>query len=670
MKIPLTWLKDYVDIPKSTKQLTNRLSLIGHMLDKTTNTDNDTVIDVELRGNRADCYGIIGIARDIHAVYNTGLRIPSIDSLPKQQYKNFEVNIESKHVHRFYSCIIEDVRITESPNWMKNRIKDYGMEPVNLIVDITNYVMIETGMPLHAFDIDQLEQQTITLRHGISEEVFESFDGGNINITKDDVVFASGKKILGLVGIVGEKQTGITKKTKRILLECAGYNYATIKKTMQRLHIRTEAGIRHSHNLHPSLCDYALARAVSLINELSPKKPIITGVDDQYPMKTEPLTIIYNTNEVKRLSDIHIDIDTQIGILQRLECSVEAYSKYELKVFPPQFRTDITIEEDIVEEVLRMYGFEHIPAKVLSSEIPRAMHDPIITIEEKARNILSALQMNEIVSIPFVHRDEVALLPLPDQKKSIQLASPPTQDHTHMRQYMFVQQLKIVKSILAKKTATRLFEVGKIYQKRKHATFPYEEIPAITGMYCSKNQNAQQQLFELKGTLESFFSELHIHTIVYKPTTAFPYAHAASIFQGDNVIGTVGILLSQITRKQFQIDSPIAYFILDTNMLASAKVDTPNFSQYSSYAVISVDISMTVPYDIPAGNIKEEIKTQSAYIRNVEIVDIMNDDNDRSLLFRVTFQAKEKNLTHHEANMIRDTIISQLKNKFSVKINV
>lgn len=202
--------------------------MIGHMLDKITETATDTVIDLELRGNRADCYGIIGIARESYAYYGGRFDIPKPKiSLPKffSKYEKFHISVESKHVNRFFSCLLSGNKVKQSPEWLKTRLRDYGMEAVNMIVDVTNYVMIETGMPLHAFDRSKILNQTFIIRSAKDSEIFETFDGTVLKLTSEDVIFAGNNgKIYGLAGIIGSKGSGIDDDTTDIFLECAGYD--------------------------------------------------------------------------------------------------------------------------------------------------------------------------------------------------------------------------------------------------------------------------------------------------------------------------------------------------------------------------------------------------------------------------------------------------------------
>jgi phenylalanyl-tRNA synthetase beta chain len=214
MNIPISWLKEYVDIP-DLKTFTDKMSMIGHMLDKTHEKEGETVIDLELRGNRADCYAILGIAREAHASFGGRFDIPKLTvELPKEHYPDFEVIVQDEGIHRFYSVIIQGVKVGPSPDWMQKRLRDYGLDPINNLVDITNYVMIETGMPMHAFDLNKIGGSKMFLKKAPEGTEFTSFDGTEMKLTAEDLVYMNEKdEILGLLGILGSKHCGIHDDT-------------------------------------------------------------------------------------------------------------------------------------------------------------------------------------------------------------------------------------------------------------------------------------------------------------------------------------------------------------------------------------------------------------------------------------------------------------------------
>lgn len=678
MNIPLSWIKEYIDIP-DLKVFTDRMSMIGHMLDKTHDKDGETVIDLELRGNRADCYAILGIAREAHASFGGRFDIPKLTlELPENSLPDFAVEVQSEHVHRFYSCIIRNVSVGPSPEWMQKRLRDYGVDPINTIVDITNYVMIETGMPMHAFDLKNVQGNKLILRNANQGESFTSFDGGTLELTPDDIVFGSEHgSVLGLAGILGSKDSGIQEDTTDILLECAAYDRAVIRTSMFRHKAMTEAGLRHSHDLHASLCDYTLPRAAGLVMELANTgNTQITGTDDFYPHPDSPQTIVFNPSEVTRLGGVEVPLQEQKEILERLECKVEIQDN-KLHITAPLFRTDIKASEDIVEEVLRIWGYEKIPSKTLSSVIPNPITQPEVELEEESRDILAAQGLDEIITIPFVHESSFEALHDPLKDQAIAIVNPPTSLHTHLRTNMFFEHLSIAHKMIARGDEEfAYYEIGKVYlkkngtvhQKPHSPEFPYVENRQLTAVFSSKKET--WDYYHVKGVLENYFEALGIQDVTYTKAQTFPYAISAEIRQGDTMLGTIGIVSQTISRSVFHIDNTITAFVLDIEAIAHAKRVLKSFVPYSAYPAVVLDMSVQIHSTVQAGDMIKTIKESgSDLLRSVEIREVYEKDADkRSILFSLTYQSKDRNLTIDEVNILHNTIGSALTTAYQAVI--
>lgn len=678
MNIPLSWIKEYIDIP-DLKVFTDRMSMIGHMLDKTHDKDGETVIDLELRGNRADCYAILGIAREAHASFGGRFDIPKLTlELPENSLPDFAVEVQSEHVHRFYSCIIRNVSVGPSPEWMQKRLRDYGVDPINTIVDITNYVMIETGMPMHAFDLKNMQGNKLILRNANQGESFTSFDGGTLELTPDDIVFGSEHgSVLGLAGILGSKDSGIQEDTTDILLECAAYDRAVIRTSMFRHKAMTEAGLRHSHDLHASLCDYTLPRAAGLVMELANTgNTQITGSDDFYPHPDSPQTIVFNPSEVTRLGGVEVPLQEQKEILERLECKVEIQDN-KLHITAPLFRTDIKASEDIVEEVLRIWGYEKIPSKTLSSVIPNPITQPEVELEEESRDILAAQGLDEIITIPFVHESSFEALHDPLKDQAIAIVNPPTSLHTHLRTNMFFEHLSIAHKMIARGDEEfAYYEIGKVYlkkngtvhQKPHSPEFPYVENRQLTAVFSSKKET--WDYYHVKGVLENYFEALGIQDVTYTKAQTFPYAISAEIRQGDTMLGTIGIVSQTISRSVFHIDNTITAFVLDIEAIAHAKRVLKSFVPYSAYPAVVLDMSVQIHSTVQAGDMIKTIKESgSDLLRSVEIREVYEKDADkRSILFSLTYQSKDRNLTIDEVNILHNTIGSALTTAYQAVI--
>jgi phenylalanyl-tRNA synthetase beta chain len=682
MKIPLQWLTEYIDLPSDLKVFTDKMSMIGHMLDKTIETDTDTVIDLELRGNRADCYGILGIAREAHASFGGRFSIPATNPLPDATgLEQFSVEVQSDKVLRFHSVIIRGIKIGPSPEWLQTRLKNYGMDPINNVVDITNYVMIESGMPLHAFDLNRIGGDTLILRNAQQDEKFTSFDGGELSLQSDDVVFANeAGSVLGLVGIVGEKNSGIHDDTVDILLECAAYDQATIRKTVYRYNVITEAGIRHTHDLDASLCDYALARAVSLISELANGGSLhLYGRDDYHPNPRTPTTISFDTHEVRRLGGITVPVAEQVEILRRLECQVEQQGDM-LQIVVPLFRTDIKASEDIVEEVLRIYGYEKIPIRTLASTIPLPVEQKEVQIEEQSRDILSALGLDEIITVPFYHGDMLDKMGDPHKDRAIAIMNPPTSLHTHMRTTMFVEHLEVAHKVQARGDEEMAFyEVGKLYIRKEGTIdqpphkpeFPYLERRVITAVFSSKPGHAQTwDYYHVKGVLEQYFEGLGIKNVLFTKQKTFPYRISAVVTQDGKELATIGLINPVISKSTFHLPYDVYGFVIDIDALVHATVTATDYMPYSAYPAVSLDMSVQIPVAVQAGDVLQVIReTGGDLLRDLKIANVYEKgDKTRSLLIHCVYQSKERNLTIEETHTRHQEIARAVEQQFGATI--
>ncbi len=697
MKIPTKWIKEYIDLPQDLKVFTDKMSMIGHLLDKTEVIETDTVIDLELRGNRADCYGILGIARESHAAFGGRLEIPKVEKLPFTRYSGFELILQSPTVHRFYSVIIRGLKVGPSPEWMKERLHNYGMDSINNIVDITNYVMIETGMPMHAFDLSRMGGNKLILRNASEGETFITFDGTEKKLTTQDTVFAGEDgRVMGIAGVIGSKDSGIQNDTVDILLECAGYDRVAIRKSIFNHNIHTEAGLRHSHDLSSSLCDYALERAADLIIQLAGdgdyKK--IEGINDQYPKTEIPKVIDYAPSEVIRLGGVKIQVSEQAEILKRLEFEVDIQGPNQMRIKVPLFRTDIFESADIVEEVLRIYGYEKIPSTTLSSVIPDPIIQPELVIEEKARDIFVSQGLHEVITVPMAKLEDLQKTLDYKTDKAIALINPSSSDHTHLRTNMYTGLLQATQRILDRgDESIEIFEIGKVYFKDSSISleqinngsnenmfqnktskaphkedFPYLEERRMAAVLSSKG-NKKWDFYSVKGLLEEYFDQMNLKNIEYMKFDHEMCELAASVCQGDKVLGNIGLLKKEITEKNYDIKWDVFVFQLHVDLLTSAEYTNKSYLPYSIYPEVSFDLSVYIDISVRASDVKNLIKqTGGEIVRSVSINDVFESGGKRSLLLNIIYQSKERTLTLDEVNQIHINIENSVRSTFKAVI--
>ena len=487
MRIPINWLSDYVKLPNKLSDLTDKLTMVGHMLDKIEIKNGETILDLELRGNRADCYSILGIAREVSTIYGQKLKdLETINVKRQNKSTNLFLDVQTNLVKRVGIIEIKKIKIEKSPKWLADKLVAYGMETINNIVDLTNYVMIETGQPMHAFDSDKIGKN-LEIRLARNGEKITTFQDTSLTLTKDDLVWAKSNNILSVAGSIGEKSHSISDSSKSILLEAASYDRANIRRTIYRHKLFTDAGIRHEKDLDPNMVSDAISRFLYFIKKYNwgEFKPIIY---DYYPKKVNPLKIKLDYHYLINLSGVEIEKKEINKILTNLN-----FGDID-NVVIPTYRTDVILEEDLIEEIIRICGYDKIPSKTLSLEIPKNITPDYIIQEEKIRQAAVSVGFDESISLSFVKEKY--------KNNNIELLNPPSPDNKYLRNTLFFNLLEATEKIINERgELVALFEIGKVYLKSKGK---YLEKRKIGFIYWSKSKN---KFIDFKSLISAFFEK-------------------------------------------------------------------------------------------------------------------------------------------------------------------
>lgn len=649
MKIPLNWLKEYVKLPRSDAELTDKLTMVGHMLDKKEVVNGEMVIDLELRGNRADCYSILGIAREVSALYKTPLKYPSllqkmniVKSLP-----GCNLTVNTPLVKRVMMVKIKDVKITSSPEWITDRLKAYGIDPINNIVDLTNYVMIETGEPLHAFDSDKIGEN-LEIRLALNNEKITTFQDINLTLTSDDLVWAGEDGILSVAGAIGGKYHSIAEDTKNILLEAASYDRANIRRTVHRHNLLTDAGIRHEKELDPNLVEIAVSRFIYLIKENSWGK-VEESVYDYYPKKVMPWKIKVNLGKIKSLGGIDIKIAEIKSIFKAFAFKLIASNKTFVEVEIPTYRTDVVLEEDVIEEILRIYGYDNIPVKTLSLEIPAVVTPKFIDQELRLKGHMIALGFNEVISSTFVKEKLLNLNLLLDEgiAKSVKLSNPPSPDNKFLRMSLLPNLYEFVEKIINERgVRASLFEVGKIYFNSKGKYLERRKL----GIIDWKKDDSGFAKF--KGVIDGLFLKNNIKDISYSGIPLNVGINQTFSIAVDKKIIGYGGKLKDIYFCEIDLDL----------ILEKGKPD--NVSLWPKYPPQIEDHNFTFPEKTKIGEVIKAIMMVDPVIESVDLLDIYKN----VYTFRFLYQDPNKTLTDTEVEGIRNKILAKVKEKFGGQI--
>ncbi len=573
MKIPLDWLKQYIRTDKSAKELANDFTMIGLLLDKpiidVTLKDYATkVLDLEHRMDRADWLSILGCARDLACYLNTDLIAPKAIDLPNQIDKTEQVEVRvdcPDLVNRFTTLIVKGLTVKPSPSWLANRLEAYGIASINNVVDVTNYVMVEMGQPMHAQDIAKLSKKEIHIRRAEEGETLTSFLGETIKLDGDCFVLCQNDKPTVLGGIVGSKETGVDKNTVDIVLDAGNYNQVNIRKTSRRLKILNETVLRYDKLLSPKLTMEALLRAGYLLQEVAGGKVYFNNdyASDKYAPK--PKTMTLKKQRLELLAGTVFDVKKAHDILKRLGYEILNQSQNELVVNAPHFRTDIDVEDDLVADVLRIIGYDKIKAIPLSGPVPEEITPAIAKFEQQLKGVLVTCGLNEYITSPFVASDST-------NQAQIVLDSAVNKDQNALRTSLSQTLSPVLEVYKYNGIAIRgIFELGKVYTKGIGEN-QYSEFRTLQVLVSSKALPFETS----KITKET------LATVMHRLGIDFEVKNAKDIYQGSLYLGelaynTFSLLTEELLktkRSNKTIKEKVENLrIRDITLIASTKTD-------------------------------------------------------------------------------------------------
>ena len=643
MKVPLNWLKDYVKVPKDTKSLTHNLTMVGHMLDGMSSYKKGTVIDLELRGNRADCYSIMGIAREVSAIYKTAVKIPpTLTNLKKaSQLKGIKLKVDSANGKRVMMAIVRNVKITSSPAWLKDSLTAYGVDSINNIVDLTNYVAIELGEPMHAFDLDKIGS-SLYIRQARKNEKMLTFQGKTLTLTPEDLVWANDESVLSVAGAIGGKLHSISDSTKNILVEAASYDQANIRRSVHRLNLITEAGIRHEKNLDPNLVEDAIARFLYLVKKYK-WGTVTTNVSDYYKSPVKPWQVSMSWKNLNLISGMDIKPTFAKSILERLNFEISKENKTSITTIVPTYRTDVTEEADIIEEIVRIVGYDKIPAKILDLSVPEDITPDFVKQENLLRKTMEGLAFDEIISLSFVKEDRSDLNQPNNLTESVvTLQNPPSPDFAQMRTSLLPNLLDAaIKAKNERVSSINFFEIGKVYTKKRSK---YSEKGKLGLIYFDQERGSYRNF---KGYLEALFEKINLDKVSFANSDDhITLKNAYTIHLGKKEVGFGGEH-SGMFFAEIDLDS----------ILGEQK--TGSVSLWPKYPPQIEDITLQLPPKTKVGDLMSAILSIK-FVKEAKLIKVYQD----KYTFRIWYQSKSKTLTDSEVKEVREKILSTAGNKF------
>ncbi|MCL0044096.1 phenylalanine--tRNA ligase subunit beta [Dehalococcoidia bacterium] len=632
----------------------------------------DSVLDLDVTPNRPDWLSVLGVAHEIAALSGGTVTEPALYYPETKQSINRQITIKLDDpdlAPRYTATLITDVRVGPSPQWMQDRLRKAGQRSINNIVDITNYVMLEYGQPLHAFDYETLEDNVVRVRRATAGETLITLDGVSLNLSSDMLVIADARRPIGLAGIMGGANSEMTDSTTKVLLESANFNPSNIRRTSASVKLRTEASIRFERGLNPEIAPIALRRATQLIHELAHGQ-ITQGIIDLYPNKQEHPKLRLAMKKVEKVLGLRISSNKAGQALLSLGFEFKQVDGDTLLVSIPYWRSDIAIEEDLIEEIARTIGYDTIPTTFLSQGIPPHHPQPMRKLKEQVKDILVAAGMQEVISYPLTSHDMLkktgALMDGP-----LRVANPMSVEQEYMRTTLRGSLLAtLATNQRFGQTGLRMFEVGRVYHPRKDS-LPDEREIAMGILWGDRfpmtwvGGNGTIDFFDAKGVVESLMDELNIRRDF--GTAIDPLLHegsTGSILASGKRIGVVGEFRHEVLEGFGIHDGPVAMFEIDLETLLSLLPDEPRrFIPLAKFPGAHRDIALLVDTHIPMNQL-ESIIRKHLLVQNVTVFDLFMGagvpDGKRSLAIRINFQSPDHTLTSEEINSSQEKILRDL----------
>ncbi len=651
MKVPLSWLREYIDVKLSPQELAHRLTMAGAEVSHIQKSGNDTILELDLTTNRGDCASILGVAREVSALINRPLKLPKINEEDKKKKGIIKVEIKDrKGCPRYTGRVIKNVRVKPSPLWLKERLKSMGIKPINNVVDITNYLLFETGQPLHAFDLDKIKEKKIVVRRAKERERITTLDGRKRILDKSILIIADDKRPIALAGIMGGENTQVTKKTKNILLESAYFDPIVVRKGAKKINLFTESSYRFERDVDPEGVLTASRRARDLILELAGGEEIAFVDRNFLPRKPKRITL--RRERVNALLGTRLSWKQIKGILKRLGFKVKGKL-----VEVPSYRREITREIDLIEEIARIYGYHKIPSLLPEGEIASHPQELLETLVPRIREILVACGLREVINYGFISLDEGKRM-----GEIIKLTNPLTERQNVMRPSLIPGLLKnLIHNLNQGNSIVKVFELGRVFA-------PGKEQMALGALLSGEGD-----IYDLKGILEALCEELTIASPRFD-SASLPFllsGRGGEVLIAHRKVGLLGEMNLKVLSC-FGIERRAFVFELDLEEFLLMRREK-RFRKLPKYPAIVRDIALSLPEKITSEEIVQTIYSLGGeLVEKVEFFDLYRGtqipSGHKGLAYSISYRAKNRTLKDEEIKKLHQRISLGLEKRLEARI--
>jgi phenylalanyl-tRNA synthetase beta chain len=643
----------------------------------------DVVLQIDLKPNRGDCLSMAGVAREVAALTDRTVRLPGHTYEESDEPASAKAKVEIADpdlCFRYVGAVIEGVKLGASPGWMQERLIAGGMRPINNVVDITNYVMLELGQPLHAFDFAAVRKGTIVVRRARPGEKLTTLDGVERELTEDTLVIADAERAIAIAGVMGGLESEITDETQTILLESATFHPVSVRRTATRLKNRTEASSRFDKGLNPELAMLAAQRATKLLVELAGGRAL-HGFVDAYPKHALEVHVDVSRRRLEQVLGIDLATSQVRHALTSLGfgCIWEPPDRYRVRV--PYWRMDVRIPDDVAEEVARIVGYDQIPTKGLGGEIPPAIPQPLRDLRERVRDALVAAGMQEIVTYSLTTLEALQQVVPPEELATyppLRVVHPVSAEHEYLRPVLRASALQALAATVRRKEGElALFEAARAYVTDPDGQQPVEQehiVGVVTGERedrWGRPSGEEIDFYDAKGYVEAALRAIDLRP-EFRTATSFGFVpgRVGEIVLDGRKAGTIGQVHPSVAQH-FGIDQDAYLFELVLDDVLPSLPERPAYEAVTRFPPVIQDIALLVDQQTAAGDVQRLIE-EHELVRHAHVFDVYEGDRiaagKTSLAFSLTYQSPDHTLTDEEVAQAQSAIVARLKNEVGAEL--
>lgn len=644
---------------------------------------DDTVYEFELTANRADCFSMVGLSREFGIMTNQKALFPVI--MVNENGESIEgkasVAIEAHDLcTRFTSRLVTNVTIEPSPLWMQNRLRNSGIRPINNVVDVTNYVMLELGQPMHAYDYDCVADHTLIARRAKAGETLTTLDGNERELNESMLIIADTKGPIGVAGVMGGLTSEVTDKTTNVLFEAAVFNGPSIRRTSKALGMRSEASGRFERGVNHKYTAYAIDRAAQLIQQICPSCKVSVGVIDVYPEPVEQRTVTFTAEQINEYLGTSIEKDRMVDILTKLEFGITE-SGDTIEALVPTWRDDVTGMPDIAEEVARIVSYDNIAPTIPVAVLSSGGMTPKKALTKEVTHYLAHAGLSQIITFSFMHKDGLANMMLPEgdsRYTAIPILNPISEEFPYMRTTLVPAVIDAAKRNIAQQNKDLwLFETANVYEPK---ALPLTEVPHERPMACGimmgkvteaawNQAQRDTDFYDVKGVVDGLLAKLGLTQYDIQPSSESYYHPGVSAHYTVNgvTIANYGELHPQVV-KNFDLSGKVYMFEIDLEAVLSIIVPPFRYQSFSKFPGTSRDLAIVAPVSVTSGDIVALIKEHGGeYLESVSIFDVYEGEHIeagyRSLAYNLQFRSMEGTLNDEDIDGAIQAIIDALATK-------